>query len=106
MLGLLTSDYEPILSSYEIFKNISLEDFEPIATIFLNEIKLKALIQGNLDANIATAVTLKMISTLNLKPIKDVSHIREIIIIEISLMFICYIKDVQIGSACKKSSNW
>lgn len=74
-LSIVTSGFNPILSKFELFKKTLLSEFNEFAQRFLNEIKIKSLLQGNLNSDTAKNILEKIINTLNCKQIKDVSFI-------------------------------
>lgn len=71
--GIVESVFVPTLTKFEHIKSVTLANFKRYATCFLKEMRVQALLQGNLNAEQASSIMSNVLSTLNCAAIQDIT---------------------------------
>lgn len=74
-LSVIDAGHIPLGDKNHILKEITLEDLKSFSVRFCEEMKVKAIMQGNLDANKAKQIMNDAMELLNCNKIKNVSRI-------------------------------
>lgn len=72
-LSVLDTNHIPLADKNRILKRIKLEDFKAFSQTYLNQVKVKAIMQGNLDVDRAKQIMSEAMELLKCDKIKNVS---------------------------------
>lgn len=72
-LTILENHHAPLTEKNQLLKNLTYNDFQEYCQNLTKEMKIKAIIQGNLTHDRALNITEKMLETLNCGKVIDVS---------------------------------
>lgn len=67
--------FVPTVDKFEHLKTVTLANFKRFTVDFLSEMKIQALMQGNLDSCLATNIMQYILTTLKCNPIQDVTQL-------------------------------